>query len=127
VGLVQASTFVLFAVATEVAMPVFERIHRQFEANMPGVTTEVLHAAERPFRFWLLALPLVCLWPFVNYGVVSLLLPRVFRDVLAPRRDVATASRLWYIASWLAIALLVAFVLYALILPMIRMGNLSQS
>jgi hypothetical protein len=88
----------------------FGKIYRDFEAPLPKMTEVVIGFHQLLSRYWYLAFLPVLAWPFVNYGVVSL---------LSPRPDVVMPRRLWYFATWGTILLVVMVAVFALFCPLV--------
>ena len=90
-------------------MSKFIKIFRDFNTNLPGMTIAVIRFTNFLASYWYLALLLVCLWPFVNWGIVS---------VLSPSPEVVIPRRLWYCLTWLIIFLIPVFAMVTLYLPL---------
>ena len=74
------------------------------------MTILVINVARFLGLYWYLLVLPVLLWPFVNWGIVS---------VLSPRPEVVIPRRLWYFATWGVILLVVMFAVVALFVPLI--------
>jgi hypothetical protein len=125
-GVKQSVIWVILGVAALIAVPNFERIYAEFGygdarldgAKLPDTTVAIISFTHVLRRFWYLALPLVCAWPFMNFGVVSFLSPSP--EVVMPKRLLYLIPRqLWSIATWLVLVLVFVFAVPALFMPLI--------
>ena len=91
-------------------VPQFVRAFKDFGAKLPDMTILVISLWRfLGFYWYLLVLPIL-LWPFVNWGIVS---------VLSPRPEVVMAKRIWYCVTWGVMLLIVVFTVIALCVPLI--------
>ena len=124
-GVVQSVIWAVLGVVALIAVPKFERIYADFGygdarlngAKLPNTTVAIISFTHVLRRFWYLALPLVCCWPFVNFGVVSL---------LSPRPEVVIPRRLWYDAMWVVLFLVIMFAVLALFRPLVVLGWITR-
>lgn len=110
VGVAQSVAWTALGVVALMVIPKFDGIFKDFGVKLTYMTVAVLDLGYFLKHYWYLALVLVILWPFVNYGVVAL---------LSPRPDVVLPKRLWYFATWVVILLVIMFALIALFVPLI--------
>ena len=109
VGVAQSVLWITLGVIALRVVPFFQRIYADFNSELPGTTIAVVSFTAFLRRSWFLVLPAVLSWPFINWGIDSLLSPRPGGRV--PRW-------LWRCATWLLIVGVVVFVVVALFLPL---------
>lgn len=110
IGVVQSVVAIGLGVVALKVVPQFEKIFADFGTTLPTMTIIVISLGRfLAFYWYLLVLP-VLLWPFVNWGIVS---------VLSPRPEVVMPRRLWYFVTWVFILLVVAFAVFALFRPLV--------
>jgi len=112
VGMVQAALWIALGVAGLRVVRSFQKIFDDFGADLPGMTIVLIRFTQFLRHFWYLALLFVVSWPLVNWRVVSL---------LSPRPDVVIPRRLWYLVTWAALGLVLAFASAALFRPLIEL------
>lgn len=98
--------------------PQFEKIFKNFGAKLPDMTILVINVVRFLGWYWYLLVLPVLLWPFVNWGIVS---------VLSPRPEVVMPRRLWYFATWGVILLVVIFAVVALFILLTTLVNVFES
>ncbi len=96
--------WVLLGVALLNVVAKFEKIFQDFKTDLPATTIALINFCHWLRCYWYLAVLLVLVWPFLNYGIVSLLSP--LPGVVLPRR-------LWHVATWLVILAVILFALFA--------------
>jgi len=110
VGVVQSVISVVLGVVALYVVPNFEKIFADFGTTLPTMTIILICFTRFLSRYWFLAFLPILLWPVVNHGVVSL---------LSPRPEVVIPRWLWYIATWMALVLIVVLAVFALFVPLI--------
>jgi hypothetical protein len=109
-GTAQSVLWTALGVALVYKGPSFAKIFKDFSCNLPEMTIAVLKTSYTLTYYWHFALLPIIAWPFVNWGIVS---------VLSPRPEVVIPRRLWYFATWGVMLLTVVFTFVALFLPLI--------
>ncbi len=119
VGVAQAAACIALCMAALSIVPRFERVFKDFGTKLPNMTEIILNLTGYLGRYWYLLLPPICAWPFVNWGIVSL---------VSPRPGVGIAKLLWYLATCFAISLVIMFGVMALFAPLLElMDHLSRT
>ncbi len=114
IGVAQSVVAIGLGVTALKVVPQFEKVFRDFDAKLPDMTKAVVILSRfLGFYWWLLILP-VLLWPFVNWGIVS---------VLSPRPEVVIPKRIWYCATWGTMLLIVVFTVVALWVPLMSLQS----
>ncbi len=113
VGLAQAVLWAVLGVGVIRLVFSFVKIFEDFDAVLPAMTVLVISLAFFLANYWYLALYVLALWPFLNWGFV-LLLSSVFPKPSLPKW-------LWYGITWSVPFLIVGMVVGALFLPLISL------
>ena len=112
VGIAQGAVWIVLCAALIRLVPRFEKVFVEFNVELPDITKLLIVLSRVLAGYWFIALAVILAWPFVNWGVVSL---------LSPSPEVAFPRRLWYVLTWLAPMLFAAFTVVALFLPLSRL------
>lgn len=117
VGIVQGLSWAALGVALVRAASRFRPIFDDFGVALPTLTQLAFGVAQLLATYWYLCFLPLCVWPFIFWGVASLL----------SRRSGTTApNRLWSWATWLVMLLMVVLVACAFLLPLVVLiGRLS--
>lgn len=110
VGVAQSVVCVALGAVAMTVVSDFEKIFADFGTTLPTMTIIVISFTRFLIHYRYVALLPALVWPFVNWGIVSL---------LSPRPEVVIPRWLWYTATWLVILLVVALAVVALVLPLI--------
>ena len=112
VGVAQALLWIVLGVLAMRIVLSFQRVFADFDAELPMMTIAVISFARFLSRFWFVVVPPILCWPFINWGIVSLL-----SSCPAGR----TLRWLWYLATWLVPLAAVPFAVVALLGPLVTL------
>jgi type II secretory pathway component PulF len=110
VGVAQSLLLVALGAAALKVVPNFEKVFRELKSDLPDTTIAVLDSCHFLRQHWYPAFLLVLMWPFVDYGVVSL---------LWRRPELVGLRRLWYFTTWGVIVVVALFAMFALFRPLL--------
>ena len=118
VGIVQGVLWAMLGVALVATARRFRPIFDDFGFALPTLTQLAFGVAQLLATYWYLCFLPLCAWPFVFWGVASLL----------SRRSGTTApNRLWSWATWLALLVFALLVALAFLVPLATLlVNLSS-
>ena len=85
---------------------------RRFRCGTPGQHGGGVSLGNLLYCYWYVALLLICLWPIATKGIVVALWP-------APENAVARWS--WYLITWLASVVLMAFIVVIILVPLLSL------
>ena len=111
-GIAQAALWLLLWAALLRTVPRLEKVFRDFNAELPRLTQLVISLSHLTLAYWYLPILPICLWPVVNRGVVS---------ALWSGPEGVAGRWTWYAITWLVPLLLLAFVVIALVAPLISL------
>jgi hypothetical protein len=109
IGIAQAALWGVLGSTVMGAIPQFQKVFTDFGVDLPGVTRLVIVVSSLLYSYWYLAILAAVL---LNWGVVSL---------LWSNPEAVVARRAWYVATWLAPVALLAFVMIALLVPLVSL------
>ena len=112
IGTAQAATWIVLCATTVGFILRFQKIFADFGAELPVSTVVVLSLGNLLYCYWYVALLLICLWPIATKGIVVALWP-------APENAVARWS--WYLITWLASVVLMAFIVVIILVPLLSL------
>jgi type II secretory pathway component PulF len=90
-------------------VPQFQKMFADLGVEPPGMTMLLISLSYCLYHYWYVALLVVCL---LNWGLASL---------LWSSPEGAVARRAWYVATWLVPAVLLGFVVVALLVPLLSL------
>ena len=93
-----------------------EKAFTRFNVKLPEATQAILDFALFLRQFWYLGLLAACCWPFVTWGVVSL---------LSADGEAFILRRLWYLATWIVPVVAVIFALAAQMISLLACTTIS--
>lgn len=112
IGIAQSVAAIALGIIALRIVPQCEWTFKDFGVELPEMTMHTIRLSHFLDLYWhLLVLP-VLVWPFVNWGIAS---------VLSPRPEVVIPRRVWYCMTWGAMFLIVVFIGIALLVPLITL------
>jgi hypothetical protein len=116
VGSVQAAAWIGVAFVAAQIGALSEKILKDFRAELPSISKTALRINHVLYDFWYLLLPVLLVLPLLHYAVAS----------WTQRRSKTTLHCVWYVATWLAPALVLIFFLLAYLLPLLSLFSNLQ-
>ena len=100
IGIAQSMVLIALGVVALKVVPQFEKTFMDFGAKLPEMTMLTISVSRFLGLYWYLLVLPVFVWPFVNWGIAS---------VLSPRPEVVLPKRIWYCVTWGTMLLIVVF------------------
>lgn len=117
IGITQAVLWAMLGVALVRTARSFKPLFDDFGVSLPAFTQHMLIVGQLLAQYWYLCFLPLCAWPFVFWGVASL---------LSGHSGTTTPSRLWSWLTWLVLLLFVVVVALAFLRPLVVLiGRLS--
>jgi hypothetical protein len=117
VGFAQAAVWIGIGIAVVQVGISCEKVLRDFRQDLPAISKTAFGLNHALYDHWYLLLPLVVIWPLLNYGVA-----------LATRFESGSTLRcVWYVLTWLAPALALVFFLLAYLIPFVSLFSNLQA
>ena len=114
IGIAQSMVTIGLGITALRVVPQFERTFMDFSVKLPEMTMLTISVSRFVGLYWFLLVLPVFVWPFVNWGIAS---------VLSPRPEVVIPRRIWYCVTWGAMLLIVVFAGIALWIPLISLQH----
>ena len=112
IGTAQAATWIVLCTPRSDSSCDSRRSSPISVRKLPVSTVVALSLGNLLYCYWYVALLLICLWPIATKGIVVALWP-------APENAVARWS--WYLITWLASVVLMAFIVVIILVPLLSL------